>query len=101
MKRIPAECFSPGEFIRDEIKARGLTERGFEVLLMVKGCTDVQVFACQLAAYNDDPDLILDADTADGLSKALGASPEYWMNLDKAWRDYCARTPAPTDRSNG
>lgn len=88
-ERIPAEVFPPGEFIRDEIKARGLTERGFEVLLFSVGCSDVQVVACQLAAYVDDKDLILDADTAACLAKAFGdGDAQYWINLDRAWRGY-------------
>ena len=84
--RIPAEVFPPGEFIRDEIKARGLTERGFEVLLFSVGCSDVQVVACELAAYVDDKGLILDADTAGCLAKAFGGDVQIWINLDRAWR---------------
>lgn len=82
----PAEVFPPGEFIRDELKSRGITERGFQVLLFSLGCTDVQVCACELAAYADDKGTILDADTAGCLAKAFGTSPELWMNLDRAWR---------------
>ncbi len=84
--RVPAETFSPGEYIREEIKARGLTERGFEVLLFSKGCTPTQVLACQFAAYLDDKNLVLDADTADCLGKAFDVSPELFTNLDRAWR---------------
>lgn len=85
-ERIPAEVFPPGEFIRDEIEARGLTERGFEVLLFSVGCTPAQVVACQLAAYVDDKELILDADTAACLAKAFGGDAQTWINLDRAWR---------------
>ena len=85
-EHIPAEVFPPGEFIRDEIEARGLTERGFEVLLFSVGCTPAQVVACQLAAYVDDKELILDADTAACLAKAFGGDAQYWINLDCAWR---------------
>jgi HTH-type transcriptional regulator/antitoxin HigA len=82
-----AETFPPGEFIRDELKARGLTERGFEALLFSVGCTPTQVLACEIAAYIDDKDHILDADTAGCLAKAFGISAEMWMNLDRQWRE--------------
>lgn len=84
--RIPAEVFPPGEFIRDEIKARGLTERGFQVLLLAAGCTPAQVCACELAAYVDDKHLIMDADTAGCLAKAFGGDPEYFIKIDRQWR---------------
>jgi plasmid maintenance system antidote protein VapI len=78
--------FPPGEFIRDEILARGLTERGFQVLLFATGCTSVQVVACELAAYVDDKRLVIDPDTAACLGRAFDVSPEYFINLDRAWR---------------
>ena len=87
-ERIPAEVFPPGEFIRDEIKARGLTERGFQVLLFSVGCSDVQVMACELTAYVDDKGLILDPDTAACLAKAFGGDAQSWVNLDRAWRGH-------------
>lgn len=84
--REPAEVFPPGEFIRDEIAARGLTERGFQVLLFSVGCTPEQVFACELAAYVDDKGLIMDEDTAACLGRAFDCDADYWVNLDRAWR---------------
>jgi HTH-type transcriptional regulator/antitoxin HigA len=83
---VPAEVFPPGEFIRDELEARGITERGFQVLLFSVGCTPVQVFACELAAYVDDKDLILDRDTAECLGKAFDVDADYFINLDRMWR---------------
>lgn len=84
--RIPAETFPPGEYIRDEIKARGLTERGFELLLFSAGCTPTEVLACQMAAYVDDKNLILDERTARCLGLAFGVSPQLFTNLDRRWR---------------
>jgi plasmid maintenance system antidote protein VapI len=86
VERAPAEVFSPSVFIQEEIKARGLTERGFQVFLFAAGLSDVQVCACELAAYVDDKNLILDADTASCLAKAFGTSADYWINLDRAYR---------------
>lgn len=85
-QRCPAETFPPGEFIREEIAARGLTERGFQVFLFAAGCTPAQVFACELAAYVDDKSLILDSDTAACLGRAFEVNPDYFINLDRAWR---------------
>lgn len=84
--RTPAEVFPPSEFLRDEMQARGMTgEEDLEQFLFSAGCTPVEVFACLLVLH-DDKDLVLDAHTAGSLSKAFGTSPEYWMNLDRAWR---------------
>jgi plasmid maintenance system antidote protein VapI len=33
-----------------------------------------------------DPNLILDGETAAKLGHAFDVSPEYWTNLDRAWR---------------
>lgn len=82
----PAETFPPGEFIRDEIRARGLTERGFELFCFSKGLEPIEVVACQFAAYVDDKNLILDQKTADCLGKVFDVSPGYFINLDRAWR---------------
>lgn len=82
----PAEVFPPGEFIREALEVLGLTEHGFQVLLLSVGCTDIQVLACELAAYVDDREQTLDDDTALCLAKAFGTSPGYWINLDRQWR---------------
>lgn len=86
-ERVPAETFPLGEFIRGEIAARGLTDRGFQVLLFSVGCTVEQVVACELAAYVDDKNLILDPDTACCLARAFGGDADYFIKLDRAWRE--------------
>jgi HTH-type transcriptional regulator/antitoxin HigA len=57
--RIPAETWPPGEFIREELEARGWTARDLGI----------------------DPDMPVDEDMAKRLGAAFGTSPEYWLNL--------------------
>jgi HTH-type transcriptional regulator/antitoxin HigA len=76
--RVPAETFSPGEFIRDEIEARGWTQADL-----------AQIMGRPLRLVNE---LIagkkqITPDTARGLAKAFGDDDAlYWMNLDSAYR---------------
>jgi HTH-type transcriptional regulator / antitoxin HigA len=75
-ERIPAEVFSPGEFLNDELESRGWTQSEFaeivrrptkainEIIMGKKGVT---------------------IDTARELAAALGTSPQYWLNLQTAY----------------
>jgi HTH-type transcriptional regulator/antitoxin HigA len=81
--RDPAETFPPGEFIREEMLARGWLDEDVYAKL---GYDDVRCFAFDLAAYADDKSLILDEKTAADLSLVFGTSKEFWINIDRAWR---------------
>ena len=76
--RRPAEVFSPGEFIREELEARAWTQGDL-----------AQIMDRPLRLVNE---LIagkkqITPETARGLSKAFGDhDPLYWMNLDAAYR---------------
>src|SRR5580698_3132849 len=76
--RTPAEVFSPGEFIQDELEARGWTQGDL-----------AQIMDRPLRLVNE---LIagkkqITPETARGLSNAFGDNdPLYWMNLDSAYR---------------
>jgi HTH-type transcriptional regulator/antitoxin HigA len=76
--RVPAETFPPGEFIRDELDARGWTQADL-----------AQIMGRPLRLVNE---LIagkkqITPDTARGLAMAFGDDdPLYWMNLDSAYR---------------
>jgi len=76
--RTPAEVFAPGEFIRDELEARGWTQGDL-----------AQIMGRPLRLVNE---LIagkkqITPDTARGLAKAFGDDDAlYWMNLDSAYR---------------
>jgi HTH-type transcriptional regulator / antitoxin HigA len=76
--RSPAEVFSPGEFIRDELDARGWTQGD---LAQIMG-RPLQ-FINELAAGKRQ----ITPETAAGLAKAFGDDDAlYWMNLDSAYR---------------
>jgi len=76
--RIPAEVFPPGDFIRDELEARGWTQGD---LAQIMG-RPLQ-FVNELVAGKKQ----VTPDTALGLAKAFGDDDAlYWMNLDNVYR---------------
>jgi HTH-type transcriptional regulator/antitoxin HigA len=76
--RVPAEVFPPGDFIREELEARGWTQGDL-----------AQIMDRPLRLVNE---LVggkkqITPETARGLAKAFGDDdPLYWMNLDSAYR---------------
>jgi HTH-type transcriptional regulator/antitoxin HigA len=88
--RVPAEVFSPGEFISDELGARGWTQTD---LAQIMGRPLRMVNELVLGKKQITPE------TARGLAKAFGDDDAlYWMNLDAAYR--LAKT-APADDAVG
>ena len=81
--RVVAEVFSPGEFIRDEMEARGWSIDYVHAML---GLDPVRCCAFDLAAFVDDKELVLDQATADDLAMLFGTSAGYWLNVDGVWR---------------
>lgn len=77
LNRVPAEVFAPGEFIREELEARGWTQ---EDLAQIMGRPTRLVNELVNAKKQITPD------TARGLAEAFGTDPLYWMNLDSAYR---------------
>lgn len=85
MNRIPAEVFPPGEFIRDELDARGWTQGD---LAQIMG-RPPQVVNEIIAGKKQ-----ITPDTALGLAKAFGDDDAlYWMNLENMYR-LAQATPA-------
>jgi HTH-type transcriptional regulator/antitoxin HigA len=88
--RRPAEVFPPGEFVREELEARGWTQGDL-----------AQIMGRPLKLVNE---LIagkkhMTPETALGLAKAFGNDDAlYWMNLDSAYR--LANTE-PVDKAVG
>ncbi len=88
--RTPAEVFAPGEFIREELEARGWTQGDL-----------AQIMGRPLRLVNE---LVagkkqITPDTARGLAKAFGDDDAlYWMNLDSAYR---LSQTKPADESVG
>jgi HTH-type transcriptional regulator / antitoxin HigA len=78
MNRVPAEVFPPGEFIRDELDARGWTQGD---LAQIMG-RPLQVVNEIVAGKKQ-----ITPDTALGLAKAFGDDDAlYWMNLENMYR---------------
>src|ERR1019366_3292693 len=76
--RVPAETFSPGEFIRDELEARGWTQGDL-----------AQIMGRPLQLVNElvSGKKQITPETALGLAKAFGDDDAlYWMNLDNIYR---------------
>jgi len=76
--------FHVGEYIADEIEARGWTRRD----LAERMGGDVAVNLLTLDLLIDLPSLesTLGQETADALSLAFGTSSVLWMKLDASWR---------------
>ncbi len=73
----PAETFPPGEFIRDELEARGWTQEEFAEILNRPIQTVNQII-------NGKKEIT--PATAMALAEAFGTSPEVWLNLEVAYR---------------
>jgi HTH-type transcriptional regulator/antitoxin HigA len=76
-ERIPIEVFPPGEFIREEIEARGWTQ---EVLAEVLGMSLRRVNEVIVGKRRVTPE------TARALGEAFGTSAILWMNLESTYR---------------
>lgn len=75
--RTAAETFPPGEFLREELEARGWTQSDFAEIL---GRPIQLVNEIVLGKRAISPE------TAQGLADALGTSPQLWLNLESAYQ---------------
>jgi plasmid maintenance system antidote protein VapI len=83
--RLPAEAFHLSEFIRDEMVARKWTRA--QVAMRMGGFA-IDLLTLEMIMYVHDKDLLLGKETADALGRAFNISPEYFINLDDAWRKH-------------
>jgi HTH-type transcriptional regulator/antitoxin HigA len=74
---VPAQAFSPGEFLRDELETRDWTQAEFAKMI-----GRPQRLISELIAGKRG----ITPDTAHELAAALGTSAQLWMNLDSAYR---------------
>lgn len=81
-KTTPAEAFSPGEYLRDELDERGWTVTEFAEILG----RPVQAVSEILNSKKE-----ITTDTAIELALALGTSPEMWLNLQTTYRLWLSR----------
>ena len=76
----------PGEFIRDELEARGWAQRDLAFVMGVKDQAISPIISGRRG---------ISADMARSLSKAFGISPDYFLNLQKAYDLSIAREADP------
>jgi HTH-type transcriptional regulator/antitoxin HigA len=87
-ERIPAEVFPPGEFLRDELEARGWSQTEFAEIV---GREHRVVNELILGKRAVTPE------TAKELAAALGTSAQFWMNLESAYQ-LSKAAPRPVER---
>lgn len=75
-ERKPAEVFPAGEFLREELEARGWTQGDLASIL---GRSQRLVNEVITGKRSITPE------TAKGLSEALGTSADFWLNLQNTW----------------
>lgn len=80
------EIFPPGEFIREELEARGWSQSDF-----------ARILGRPLQAVNEiiNGKKRITAETAKEIALAIGTSPEVWLNLENAYRLAIASNPDP------
>lgn len=84
--RIPAEVFPPGEYIKEELEARGWTQNDLAEIMGVYPRTISELVSARRGVTPE---------TARGLGAAFGTSAQLWMNLESAYQ--LSKLDAPTD----
>ena len=77
--RHSAEAFSPGDFIQEELEARGWKQEDFAAILGKPLSTVNGIINGKKAIVPE---------TAKKIAAAFGNSPQFWMNLETAWQWY-------------
>lgn len=80
-----AECFHVGEFIADEMAARGWTSRDVAARM---GGEDDALDELALDLLIACPEVLLGDDMPPKLARAFGVPAELFVNLDRAYRDW-------------
>ena len=73
----PAEVFPPGEFVREELEARGWSQTD---LAAIMGCAPRTVNEIIKGRRGLSPE------TAVALGAAFGTSADFWLNLETAYK---------------
>ena len=77
IERTPAETFSPGELIKDEIEARGWSQIELAEVLGRPGRLVSELIAGKRA---------ITPETAKGLGEAFGTGAQFWMNMESSYQ---------------
>lgn len=74
----------PTAIIDEELEAREMTRQ--DLAEQMPGDTDVNLLAVDLLAM-PRWDVCMDDDTAAGLAHVFGTGKQFWLNVDKSYRD--------------
>lgn len=77
-----ARAFPPGEYLRDELQARGLSAVEFARVVD----WPLQTLSEILVGEKE-----ITVEAAQALAEALGTTPEVWLNLQRAYRRHQRR----------
>ena len=81
-ERVPAEVFPPGEFIREELEARGWSQNDLADILDSYPRFVSEIITGKRAVTPE---------TAKKLGAAFGTDPQLWMNLESSYRLWHAK----------
>jgi len=87
-KVISAEAFPPGEFLREELEARGWTQLDLAEIL---GVTPGHINDVIRGKASITPEM------AKALGTAFDVDPQYWMNLESIYQLWRVQTAAPAE----
>ena len=76
-KRMVAEAFPPGEFIQEELEARGWTQADLAYIMGRPPRVVSEVVAGKRS---------VSPQTANELGEAFGTEPQFWLNLEASYR---------------
>jgi HTH-type transcriptional regulator / antitoxin HigA len=82
----PAEVYPPGEFLRDELAARGWTQAQFAAILGRPAQLVNQILNGRKRITDQ---------TALEIAAALGTSAKIWLNLENTYRLWLAKPADP------
>ena len=86
-ERIPAEVFPPGEFLADELEARGWTQMEFAEIIRRPTKLVNEIITGKKS---------ITPETAREFAAALGTTPQYWLNLEYAYQLW-KTAPSPSE----
>ncbi len=76
-KRTPAEVFPPGDFLNEELEARGWTQSDLASILDRPVRLVNEIIAGKRG---------ITPETATGLAEAFGTTPDVWLSLEATWQ---------------
>ena len=85
--RIPAQCFHPGEYIKDEMEARG-----WDVAELAKRMS-VHEMPVELVVSLIECKQDITTNIAFGLRRAFGTSAGLWLNLQNTFNEWQESRP--------